>query len=355
MRPAESLEERDFVENFLCKEIEAAGHTPEPDRYGNVWVTVLDNGNPPVTMFSSHTDTVHHDSGPQKLTYDNVKFHLFVADTKKSSCLGADDGTGIWLMLHMLENNVPGIYAFHREEECGGGGSNFGAANRKTELAHVKHCVAFDRKGYSDIITHQGGTQTCSNAFADALAKHLPGFAACDGGSFTDSKNYRGIIPECTNLSVGYFAQHTSAEHQDVKFAVRLANLLCKVPWATLPAERVPVIQSYTKPTYTAPANTGWWNTGTPAPNPLSQADLLHWVKQHPISAAFLLHGLGVDAHDLFDAEYETQRAHPAMVVQRTQSVRKVPSGRKEKVSRQTTGASTVAAVGAGTGTTQSS
>jgi len=37
---------------------------------------------------------------------------------------------------------------------------------------------------------------------------------------------FADIIPECTNLSVGYFDQHSVKERQDIKFLEDLANAL---------------------------------------------------------------------------------------------------------------------------------
>ena len=38
------------------------------------------------------------------------------------------------------------------------------------------------------------------------------------GGSFTDTANYTDIIPECTNLSCGYYNAHTQSEYQITHF-----------------------------------------------------------------------------------------------------------------------------------------
>jgi hypothetical protein len=38
-------------------------------------------------------------------------------------------------------------------------------------------------------------------------------------GSYTDSNEYAPIVSECTNISVGYFNQHTKNEVQDLDYA----------------------------------------------------------------------------------------------------------------------------------------
>ena len=106
------------------------------DAYGNVFVEVsMDKS---TTMFSCHTDTVHpkpHADFKNKLVIDPMTNHLF---TDHKSQLGADDGTGIWFMLAMIEAKVPGLYAFHRDEEVGGLGSSESAKINKDYLAGIE-------------------------------------------------------------------------------------------------------------------------------------------------------------------------------------------------------------------------
>lgn len=209
------------------------------DAYGNYWVQV---GDDPVTMFSCHTDTVHKasaDNSPYKLSFK--KGWLSV---KGGGVLGADDGTGIWIMLNLIEAGVPGLYIFHREEEIGGKGSIYIAMNHATLLTGIKHCIAFDRKGYSDVITHQY-SRCCSDEFAQALADQLNldtdfTFAPSKNGVFTDSANYTDLIGECTNLSVGYFDQHTTHECQDTVFLTKMVDRLIQIDFSALPAVRQP-------------------------------------------------------------------------------------------------------------------
>lgn len=215
----------------------------EFDTYGNCWVQI---GESPVTLFSSHTDTVHKKTATGTYKLEQIDGMLQV---KGGGVLGADCGTGVWLMLNMIAAQVPGLYIFHRAEELGRIGSEAIAADPELvgRLAGIQHCVAFDRKATTSVITHQfGGTRCCSDAFAEALAEQLGAdghaFKLDDGGSYTDSASYMAFIPECTNLSVGYYDQHTMQECQDVGFACWLAHRLTQVDWANLPAERDPSV-----------------------------------------------------------------------------------------------------------------
>ena len=66
-----------------------------------------------------------------------------------------------------------------------------------------------------------------------------------DTGSYTDSNEYSDIVSECTNLSVGYMAQHTKNESQDLQFAVDLRAKLIEADWSKLVIERDPSVIEY--------------------------------------------------------------------------------------------------------------
>jgi hypothetical protein len=51
---------------------------------------------------------------------------------------------------------------------------------------------------------------------------------------------YAEIVSECTNISVGYYQQHTSKETQDVFFALDLLEKLKEADWGRLEIEREP-------------------------------------------------------------------------------------------------------------------
>ena len=163
------------------------------------------------------------------------------------NCLGADCTVGIWLQLKMIEAGVPGVYVIHAEEEVGRKGAEFIVQTHKKCIEEktsspyywidlVDMAISFDRKGFNEIITHQSGRQRCaSDAFADSLSNILspmmieaayPELIKSDKGSFTDSYSYRNLIPECINLCVGYNAQHSARESQDIRFACHLLEAL---------------------------------------------------------------------------------------------------------------------------------
>ena len=215
------------------------------DGYGNFFKVVhAPEGKEFITMFSAHTDTVHKRTATQPY---KLRCRGDMMTVNGGGVLGADDGTGIWIMLNLIEAKVPGLYVFHRDEEIGGLGSTHIVTHHANlfEDGKIKHCISFDRKGTTDVITHQGCSRCCSDEFAEAFADALNlgtpfSFAPDDTGSFTDSANYTDLIGECTNLAVGYYDQHTQSESQDLAFASALVNQLITIDFSQLPAKRQP-------------------------------------------------------------------------------------------------------------------
>lgn len=219
------------------------------DTAGNIHVDLRNEDKPERTMFTSHTDTVHSSGGTNQIRLDTTDPERTIWRADKGECLGADDGAGVALMMHMINAGVPGYYVFFRGEECGGIGSVWMGDNMAQLLKQFDRCISFDRADQHDVITHQGGARCCSDAFAYALADALLDdamlltFTPCDTGVFTDSANLTHIIPECTNLSVGYKHQHGDGEYQDVTFLRRLAAQLVQVQWEQLPISRDPLVR----------------------------------------------------------------------------------------------------------------
>ena len=176
----------------------------------------------------------------------HLRYTVETAVEPVSCILGADDKLGIYTMCKMIALGVEGFYVFHVGEEHGCLGSKFLADTHPETFRGYDHCVAFDRMNYGDIITHQSGGRCCSDEFADALAKQmnvsLPPMQQMKGnpnGSFTDSNSYIELIPECTNVSVGYSRQHSSNENFDLIWLEQhFIPALLKVKWSELPVVR---------------------------------------------------------------------------------------------------------------------
>jgi di/tripeptidase len=202
------------------------------DDCGNIHLSIGNSR----TLFVAHLDTVHYEEGPNlyERSGDFVR--------AKEAPLGADDGAGIAVLLHLIRNKVPGYYIFTVGEECGGVGSQFIAQEYWWLLGQFERAIAFDRAGTSEVITHQG-IRTASDGFAYSLADCLNEcpdllYEPSNRGVYTDTKEFADYIPECTNISVGYQFQHGRYEVQDLVHLVTLAEAVVKIDWEGLPTYR---------------------------------------------------------------------------------------------------------------------
>lgn len=238
----------------------------EQDEFGNYYLFILkENGEFSDTMFTSHLDTIN--SGPytksktiwctiQKKMIDNPLYkdnivddmsikHVFDGDfikTDGETNLGADDKAGVAIMMNLISENIPALYYFFVGEESGCiGSSSLAEVWGKGNFPTINRCISFDRRGYDSVITSQGGI-CASNEFATELSKRLNEygfwFKPDPTGVYTDSAEFTSVIPECTNLSVGYFSEHTKTERQDIEFLEFLAATLIVIDWDTLPTVR---------------------------------------------------------------------------------------------------------------------
>jgi hypothetical protein len=260
MRPHGSEAEASWVEKFIMpyapvtfSAVTKKGAAEEPMAYA---ITIGESR----TIFSSHVDTVHREGGYQKVYYDMKKECYHKRDNKP---LGADDAAGVWLLLEMIDAGIPGLYLVHRGEERGGIGSGFMADNHDKFLKNFDRAIAFDRKATHSIITHQGTGRCCSDKFGDALASALNAaddtmefmYQNDDSGVYTDTAEYTHLIPECTNVSVGYYDEHTPNERLYLPHLLALRDAALKIDW-----ENLPVVREAKKPE----AFSGWSNYKNP-------------------------------------------------------------------------------------------
>lgn len=210
----------------------------QEDEFGNLFIKIGESD----VMFTSHLDTA---------TKANTEVvHIFDGDiikTDGTTILGADDKAGVTIMLNMIEKKIPGLYYFFLGEEVGCIGSRKVADVQKVEkIPGINKVISFDRRATSSIITYQSSKRCCSDTFGDALAKAFNDvettfdYKLDKNGVLTDSIQFISIYPECTNISVGYYDEHTFRERQDIAHLTKLAEACLKVDWTSLPVERDP-------------------------------------------------------------------------------------------------------------------
>ena len=210
------------------------------DEFGNYYLQVGDN---PTTMFTCHLDTAAWKNEKVKHVFKGKYIH-----TDGTTILGADDKAGMVILLYMIENNIPGLYYFFVGEESGciGSGQLSRVWHSKTFSNHITKCISFDRRGTDSVITQQLYGICCSDEFALEVSNRLNStnfgfkYKPDDTGIFTDSAKFMGLVPECTNISVGYYSEHTSHECQDIDFLQKLCKAVVKIDWETLPIKRNP-------------------------------------------------------------------------------------------------------------------
>lgn len=206
----------------------------EKDEFDNYFYKIGDSD----TMFTCHLDTA-----TSKFKIVNHIFENNFIKTDGTTILGADDKAGMTIMLYMISKEIPGLYYFFIGEEVG----CIGSGNAATlDFSKYKKCVSFDRRGYGSVITHQLRGRCCSPVFADKLSEELTRcglpYSPDSTGIMTDSAMFVDQIPECTNISVGYFKEHTLNESQDILYLKELCQVCTEVNWDQLPIERDPFI-----------------------------------------------------------------------------------------------------------------
>lgn len=264
-----------------------------PDTYGN-YIKIV--GRSPNVCFTAHHDTVHLTDGKQIVSVRNDIATL--PTNSNSNCLGADCTSGIYLILEMIKANVEGVYVIHAGEELGCMGSRALVKSDPQWLYDLDAVISFDRKGQESIITHQMGMRTCSDAFAISLDVILGmGHRPDDTGSYTDSNEYAGIVPECTNLSVGYLAQHTAKESQDLYYLDYLKDNLIAADWSKLSISRNPHDKEYL-------SLGGWGSYGSSINEETDGSDiddLYDLVRDYPMQIAEWLHNMNVKPSELVE------------------------------------------------------
>lgn len=210
----------------------------QKDEHGNYFYKIGESK----TIFTSHLDTSCKD-----MKHVNHVFEGNMIKTDGTTILGADDKAGVTIMLFMIKNKIPGLYYFFIGEEVGCVGSKLAA---KTFKGTYNRCISFDRRGTDSVITFQSASRCCSNNFATQLSKELNKsgnlqYKNDSSGIYTDSAEFTDLIPECTNISVGYYSEHTTTERQDIEHLTKLADACLLVDWESLVTERDPSVTEY--------------------------------------------------------------------------------------------------------------
>lgn len=251
-------------EDYFVSEMSQLGVIPQgiqKDQWGNYFYKIGESR----TIFTSHFDTACQDQvNVNHIVKDNM------ISTDGSSILGADDKAGAAILFWMIRKNIPGLYYFFVGEECGCIGSGNASKYGSEFFKSYDRMISFDRRGTGSVITHQTATRTCSDGFASTLANELNklglSYKKDDTGIYTDSAEFAEVISECTNISVGYYNEHTKSESQDILHLSNLAEACTKINW-----ENLPTLRDKTKKEYKS------WSVNTESRNSKRYCQDMDW------------------------------------------------------------------------------
>ena len=212
------------------------------DEFGNYFMYVGDKTT--TTMFTCHLDTASYEKS--RVTHVISDDKIF---TDGRTILGADDKSGMTILLWMIHKGVQGLYYFFLGEERGCIGS--GKLKRVFTQMYplITKIVSFDRRGTHSVITHQSYGRTASDEFARDLSRRLNetgyGFRyePDPTGIYTDSNQFASIVPECTNISVGYRDEHSTYESQIISHLENLCYAVTQIDWESVVVARDPKVK----------------------------------------------------------------------------------------------------------------
>jgi hypothetical protein len=288
-----------------------------PDQFGNYALRIGDAKH----AFVAHSDTVEHKNGRVSLHVDANQIISVAKHDTTSACLGADCGAGIWLILEMIKADRPGLYLICAEEESGCHGASALATHRADLFEGIESAIEFDRhdKAGNEVITCMVAGPTASDDYAQALCALLGlGYTPSEDGLLTDVMEFMDLLPNVTNITVGYQGHHSAAETLDFAALRKLRDVLITVDFSLLPSTPKPP-----KPVYTSfmadldynwamtpsrgrrvsKATPGWPDHDTWAQNRENDLidEMTDMIAAHPFQAATLLRDLGVDIFELID------------------------------------------------------
>jgi hypothetical protein len=167
-------------------------------------------------LLVAHTDTVHR--APPSVLYHDPKESVVWAPEG----LGADDRAGVYAIAAVLGAGLRPHVLLTDGEEIGGRGASAAAADLPPPPVH--YMVQLDRAGASDAVYYQHQPRRAERRY---FARR--GFQRAYG-TYTDIVE---LMPAWqiagVNLSVGYYLQHSKAEHLRLGELCRTIDAVCRM------------------------------------------------------------------------------------------------------------------------------
>lgn len=209
-------------------------HSTSRGEHSWVFLPLKPKGKP---CLVTHIDTVwDKERGPkEKFLIEDAKKGLIYSPQG----LGADDRAGVYALLHLyyqLPSHLRPILLFTDLEESGGGGAIEASEIFHEDLSHSTHLIELDRRGGRDCVFYSGEPLE--------YREYIESFGFREGrGSFSDISILGPSLGLCsTNLSIGYYNEHTKSEYLSLKAmnstiqkVQKLLSLGDKKVWELLP------------------------------------------------------------------------------------------------------------------------
>ena len=166
-------------------------------------------------ILSAHLDQVKTNGKAEHfILTPEQHIEAYNADWERTS-LGGDDKNGVWIILKMIERNVPINFIISAGEEVGCVGikhlDTTGVLDNIANLGQV-WCIVLDRRNGNDVLDSGSGSTYCKTLAQD-ICNYLKDMSVTSG-SVSDTAT---ICEHCesVNMSVAYEAPHTAKEHTD--------------------------------------------------------------------------------------------------------------------------------------------
>lgn len=205
----------DDMQLFIMDKLDELGVTYQQDKMGNIFNFI--EGTP---LLSAHMDQVQTKRCHHVITVKSKQSTaLYGCDNDgKLTGLGADDKNGLWIILNALSNPSlpPFSFLFSVEEEVGGNIDNLLKDNKEL-VESMPFALILDRRNGTDIIgTYNSYCESDFENDLEALSDELGFKFTTAMGIFSDADAICEYIP-CVNLSVGYYAAHSTNEYTMVE------------------------------------------------------------------------------------------------------------------------------------------
>ena len=165
-------------------------------------------------ILSAHLDQVKT-NGKAEHFYLTPEKHI-VAYNKdwEQTSLGGDDKNGVWIILKMLEKELPINFIISAGEEVGCVGIKKLEDHKILDQIEALDtwCIVLDRRGSDDVLDSGSGSTYCKTLAQD-ICNYL-GDMSVTSGSVSDTATICEYC-ESVNMSVAYEKPHSAQEHTD--------------------------------------------------------------------------------------------------------------------------------------------